>query len=156
MSDMHDQHVTYYPEHAHRQVVLICGPPGSGKSTLARQLSTNVIELEGIIADTWQRRLKLFGRACYRVGRNPSASAAVVRGAPTQAERDHHVRLCKPAKVIVLLTPADVCHQRATQRNRPNVDGEHSAIDAWWEAWSREAAGIITPPTQRHSASRAW
>ena len=129
---------TVYPEHANRQVTLICGPPGSGKSTLARQLHTNVIELETINADTWQLRLKLFGRACYRVGKDPVARAAIVRGAPTQAERDHHVELCKPARVIVLLTPAETCHQRVAERNRPRVEGEHAAIDAWWQAWNDE------------------
>ena len=132
------QDVTLYPQYARRDVTLICGPPGSGKSTLARQLHGHVLELESITADTWQARLKLFGRACYRIGRDPMARAAVVRGAPTQAERDHHVELCKPSKVIVLLTPADVCHQRVAERNRSTVAGEHEAIDAWWQAWSVE------------------
>lgn len=145
------QEVTEYPENARREVVLICGPAGSGKSTLARQLQSYVLELETITADTWQLRLKLFGRACYRIGRNPMAQAAVVRGAPTQAERDHHVDLCKPSKVIVLLTPADVCHQRVAERNRSTVAGEHEAIDAWWQAWNAEHAA-----TAALEVSREW
>lgn len=145
------QEVTEYRQYASRQVVLVCGPPGSGKSTLARQLHSNVLELEFIVAETWQLRLKLFGRACFRLGRNPSARAAVVRGAPTQAERDHHVNLCKPSKVIVLLTPPDVCHQRVAERNRATVDGEHKAIDAWWATWNAEHA---MPSTL--NPSRQW
>jgi energy-coupling factor transporter ATP-binding protein EcfA2 len=133
-----EQVVTDHPEWTGRTVTLICGPPGSGKSTLARQLSSNVVELEAIVADTYPLRLKMFGRACYRIGRNPVASAAVVRGAPTQAERDHHANLCRPARTIVLLTPADICHQRVAERARVEVAKEHGAIDAWWDAWLRE------------------
>lgn len=139
--------VTVHPEWAARAVTLVCGPPGSGKSTLARQLHPAVIELECIVADNYRQALKLFGRACYRAGRNPLANVGVVRGAPTQAERDHHARLCKPARTIVLLVPPDVCHRRVTERNRERVDGEHEAIDAWWDAWRREHA---TP------TSRSW
>jgi len=132
------QEVMTCPQYGHRQVTLICGPPGSGKSTLARQLHNHVLELESITAETWRLRLKLFGRACYRIGRDPLAQAAVVRGAPTQAEREHHAKLCKPSKIIVLLTPADVCHRRVAERNRPSVENEHAAIDAWWRAWNAE------------------
>lgn len=136
------QEVTRYPLYAHRAVTLVCGPPGSGKSTLARSLHGYVLELEGITASTWQERLKLFGRACYRIGHDPMAQAAVVRGAPTHAERSKHVDLCKPAAVIVLLTPADVCHQRITERNRPQAESEHAAVDAWWAAWNAEVGSV--------------
>jgi energy-coupling factor transporter ATP-binding protein EcfA2 len=139
--------ITLHPEYAGRTVSLICGPPGSGKSTLARHMHGDALELESIIADTYPLRLKLFGRMCYRIGRNPIASIGIVRGAPTQVERDHHVKLCKPSRTIVLLTSADVCHQRVTERNRAEVAKEHAAIDAWWDVWRREHAT---------TTSRAW
>lgn len=139
--------VTLHLEYIGRAVTLVCGPPGSGKSTLARQLHPAVIELESIVADNYRQALKLFGRYCYRAGRNPLANIGVVRGAPTQAERDHHAKLCRPSRTIVLLVPADVCHQRVAERNRERVQGEHEAIDAWWDAWLREHASPTT---------RAW
>ena len=136
--------VTPHPVWLGRRVTLICGPPGSGKSTLARQLHAEALELEGIVADDYRLRLKLYGRAAWRIGRARLPDVGVVRGAASQAERDHHAKLCRPARTIVLLTPADVCHQRVTERNRPDVGGEHEAIDTWWDVWHREHARPTT------------
>jgi hypothetical protein len=135
------QHITEHPEWKHRKVTLICGPPASGKSTLARQLHTNVLELEMISAPTYPLRLKLYGRMAYRIGRNPMPDHAVVRGAASSTERDHHAGLCHPSRTIVLLTPAEVCHQRIAERGRAEAAGEHEAVDAWWVAWNMEHFG---------------
>ena len=136
------QHITEHPEWAGRNVTLVCGPPASGKSTLARQLHRDVVELEHMVAATHQLRLKLFGRTAYRIGRNPIANAGIVRGAPTGKERAHQANLCHPSRTIVLLTPADICHQRITERARTRAAGEHEAVDAWWRAWNLEHATV--------------
>lgn len=139
-----NQHITEHPQWAHRNVTLICGPPASGKTTLAHELHPTVIELEQFTAPTPRERLKLFGRAAYRTGRNPAANTAIIRGAPTQAERAHHEQLCKPARTIVLLTPAATCHQRIDQRARQRAQGEHQAVDQWWQAWHNEHTVITS------------
>lgn len=128
-----------------RRVTLICGPPGSGKSTLARQLHRNVLELEGIDIDDYRLRLKMYGRKAYRIGKMSFPDYAVVRGAPGFEEREHHEQLCRPSRTVVLLTPADVCHARVTERNRPTVDGEHYEIDRWWSVWNAEHSSIDDP-----------
>lgn len=123
-----------------RAVTLVCGPPGSGKSTLARQLHASVLELEDITGSTHEQRLKMFGRRAHRIGRLPVADHAVVRCAASVAEREHHERLCRPARTVVLLTPPDVCHERITARGRPTADGEHDEVDRWWSVWNEEHA----------------
>jgi MoxR-like ATPase len=140
-------HEVHHPQWSSRSVTLICGPPGSGKSTLARQLHPDVVELEDFdhLGD-YRQALKLFGRRCYRIGRSPSINIAVIRGAPTVAEREHHENLCRPARTIVLLTPADVCRQRIEARDviRP---GSLEAVGEWWSAWRAE-----NPPPEQRSA----
>lgn len=131
---------------SHRNVTLICGPPASGKSTFARQLHRQVIELETIVASDHREALKLFGRAAYRIGRSPIPDAAIVRGAPGVGEREHHERLCRPARTIILLTPAEVCHARIDQRDRDEANGEHEAVDRWWRTWYGE-----TPEPEPHT-----
>jgi energy-coupling factor transporter ATP-binding protein EcfA2 len=135
-------HEVNHQQWSHRRVTLICGPPGSGKSTLARQLNANVAELEMFADMTDDHRLQLrgFGRLCPRIGRAPNPDYAVVRGAPTLAERQHHERMVKPHRTIVLLTPADVCHHRIDDRGRLRTAGEHEAVDQWWTAWNADHA----------------
>ena len=135
---------TAHPEWSHRSVTLICGPPASGKSTLAATMHTKVIELEQFDGPTHRERLKLFGRAAYRIGRSATANAAIVRGAPTIAEREHHQQLCRPSLTIVLLTPAAICHQRITDRGRARAAGEHEAVDEWWSKWTSEHPPIAS------------
>lgn len=139
--------VVDHPQWSSRSVTLICGPPGSGKSTLARQLHPNALELEQFdeLGD-YRRALKLFGRGCYRIGRNSLADIAVVRGAAGAAEREHHENLCRPSRTIVLLTPADVCLERINARDviRP---GSLEGVTEWWSTWRAE-----NPPPEPRSA----
>lgn len=136
-----------HPQWSGRLVTLVCGPPGSGKSTIARELHPEVVELEDFdhLGD-YRTALKLFGRRCYRIGRGTSPNVAVVRSAPTVAEREHHENLCRPSRTIVLLTPADICRERINARSviRP---GSLEAIDDWWSAWRAENE----PPESRSS-----
>lgn len=127
---------------SYRRVTLICGPPGSGKSTLARELHANVAELEMFadLSDDHRLRLRAFGRLCHRIGRTRNCDYAVVRGAPTSDERHQHERLVRPARTVVLLTPAEVCHERIDERGRPTAAGEHQAVDDWWAAWVNDHA----------------
>jgi len=62
----------------------------------------------------------------------------VVRCAASIAERQHHERLCRPARTIVLLVDAAECHRRISERNRPTAAGEHAAVDEWWRVWNDE------------------
>ena len=144
---MHNDEWSVHAQWSSRSVTLICGPPGSGKSTLARQLHPDVVELEDFddVGD-YRAALKLFGRRCYRIGRNPSADIAVVRGAATAAEREHHEKVCRPSRTVVLLTPADVCRQRLEARDtiRP---GSLEAVDEWWSTWRAE-----NPPLELRSS----
>ena len=130
-----------HPEWSSRSVTLICGPPGSGKSTLANEMHGNVLELwydpnEDKAAT--RQRLKLFGRKAHRIGRLPSPDWAVIRGAPSVSEREHHENLCRPSRTIVLLTPANVCHERIDARGRDTADIEHAEVDRWWSVWRSE------------------
>jgi len=135
---MTDRVEIHHPQWSSHNVTLVCGPPGSGKSTLAASLHANVIELEQFdhLGD-YRQSLKLFGRAAWRIGRNPSANAAVVRGAPTAAEREHHEQLCRPARTVVLLTPADVCLERINAREHVRP-GSIEGVGDWWRAWLAE------------------
>lgn len=141
VSCMHDHAEVHHAKWSSRAVTLVCGPPGSGKSTLARQLHVNALELEQFEGDP-RTRMKLYGRAAYRIGRNPMANVGVVRGAPGVVEREHHEQLCRPSLTVVLLTPADICHERIDARGRATADGEHFEVDRWWSVWRAE-----NPPT---------
>ena len=137
--------VTVHPRWAGRSVTLICGPPGSGKSTLAAELHPKVLELVYDDGDVRQR-LKLFGRKAWRIGRASAPDVAVVRGAASVVEREHHENLCHPARTIVLLTPPEVCHVRVESRGRDTVGSEHAEIDRWWRVWRAE-----NPPPEARS-----
>lgn len=133
---------TEHPRWAARSVSLICGPPGSGKSTLAAEMHPTVLELERFAdVDDYRQRLRRFGLYAYRIGRASHVDIGVVRGAASVADREHHEGLCRPARTIVLLTPASVCHDRVEQRGRDTASGEHAEIDRWWSTWRSEHAG---------------
>jgi hypothetical protein len=103
------------------------------------------VELEDFdAAGDFRQALKLFGRRCYRIGRNPNANIAIVRSAASVAEREHHENLCRPSRTIVLLRPADVCRQRVEARAniRP---GSIKAISDWWATWNAEHPPIDNP-----------
>jgi len=132
-----------HPENAHRNVTLICGPPGAGKTTLALQLHPQALDIGDLPPGTARQRSKIYARKAWRIGNNPHANTAVTRGAPTEAERARQRELCKPARTVIMLTPADECHRRVTQRNRPGDPGreladQHDTIDTWWTAWQAE------------------
>ena len=130
-------HETVHAEWSTRRVTLVCGPPGSGKSTLARTLHGKVVELEDFTGDP-RTRMRMFGRTVWRIGKSSSADAAIIRGAPGIDERRHHEEMCRPSRTLVLLTPADICHERIAARNRPTAAGEHAEVDRWWSVWLAE------------------
>ena len=124
---------------ASRSVTLLCGPPGSGKSTLAESLHQRTVEVEHYAdADTIREQLRRYGKAVFTVGKRSTPDAAVVRCAASIAERQHHERLCRPSRTIVLLVDAAECHRRIDERNRPTAAGEHAAVDEWWRVWNAE------------------
>jgi thymidylate kinase len=142
-----------HPENQGRNVTLICGPPGSGKTTLALTLHPETLDIGEMPSGTPQARMKAYGRAAYRIGRNPSANIAVVRGAPTETERARQQELARPARTIIMLTDADTCHQRITQRNRTEgsnegrgLDSQHSTVDEWWAKWCAEGQSVAAQP----------
>ena len=94
-----------------------------------------------------RQRLRAYGLRAYRIGKTWPIDIAVVRGAPSAAEREHHENLCKPSRTLILLTPAEVCHERVEARGRDTVGVEHAGIDAWWDVWRRE-----NPQPDRRSA----
>jgi len=141
--DVTPQQVVEHPEHQGRNVTLICGPPGSGKTTLGLHLHPETLDIGEMPAGTPRERMRLFGLIAYRVGRSPHANVAVIRGAPTAAERQHQQKLCRPSRTVVMLTDADECHRRIAARNRHGIDGrdlagQHDAVDAWWIQWLTE------------------
>jgi hypothetical protein len=104
---------------------------------------------------TPRERMRTYGRKAWRAGRNPAPDIAIIRGAPTEAEREHQRNLAHPARTIILLTPAHICHERIDARARPGIDGrdiadQHAAVDAWWRAWGNENIDTIRP------TSRTW
>ena len=144
MDAITDMAICDHAEWSTRNVTLVCGPPGSGKSTMARELHGTVVELEQFVGDA-RTRMRMFGRTVYRLGRKSNADAAVVRGAPSIAERQHQESLCHPARTIVLLTPPAVCHERITARGRPTAAGEHGEVDRWWAVWISENTPTDNP-----------
>lgn len=131
--------VTDHPQWKSRRVTLVCGPPGSGKSTMAAALHPRVIEVEDFAdAETPREKLRRYGRAVKRVGRDLRPDVAVVRCAASVEERQHHESMCRPAKTIVVLVGADECHRRVDERGRPTSAGEHLAVDEWWRVWDAE------------------
>jgi broad-specificity NMP kinase len=142
-----DPHIVIeHPQWQNRAVTLICGPPGSGKTTLGLELHPSTLDIGEMPPGTPRQRMKAYGKAAHRIGRNLSADIAVVRGAPTLEERTHQQNLCRPSKTVVLLTDAATCHDRVTKRDRspePGADGrglseQHGAIDSWWIAWESD------------------
>jgi GTPase SAR1 family protein len=141
------RHVIEHPENQGRNVTLICGPPGSGKTTLAMTLHPQTLDIGDMPAGTPRERMKAYGRAAYRIGRDQSANVAVVRCAASETERARQQELTRPARTIILLTDADTCRQRITQRNRTEGDDEGrglvsqaGAVDDWWSKWDGVAS----------------
>jgi GTPase SAR1 family protein len=135
-------HVIEHPENQGRNVTLICGPPGAGKTTLALTLHPQTLDIGDMAPGTPRERMKAYGRAAYRIGRNTAADIAVVRCAPTETERARQQELTRPARTIILLTDADTCHQRITQRNRTEdssegrgLESQAGAVVDWWAKW---------------------
>jgi len=131
-----------HPEWAGRNVTLICGPPGAGKTTVGLRLHPRTLDIGELPPGTPRQRTRLFGRMAWRIGRNPDANVAVIRGAPTQRERKHQQDLCHPSRTIIMLTDAATCHERVTKRNRTDaaqhgrgLQDQHGAIDEWWRRW---------------------
>ena len=132
--------VTEHERWSHRRVSLVCGPSGSGKSTLAAELHPDwIVEVERFVdAPSIREKLRRYGLAAHRVGRGINADDAVVRAAAEAAEREHHEKLCRPARTIVLLTPLEVCHERIDRRGRPQAAREHDSAIEWWRLWNEE------------------
>jgi len=141
-----DPHVVIpHPEWWGRSVTLICGPPGSGKTTLGLRMHPRTLDIGELPPGTPRGRMRTFGRMAWRAGRSADPNLAVIRGAPTRAEREHQQQLCRPSRTIILLTDASVCHERVSRRNRSEgdewgrgLDGQHAAIDEWWCRWYAE------------------
>ena len=132
--------VTDHEQWAGRTLTLICGPPGAGKTTLALTLHPTTLDIGELPPGTPRERSRLFGRLAYRAGRNTNPNLAVTRGAARVTDREHLEGLTRPHRTIILPTPADICHERITKRNRAGVDGrdldgQHAAVDLWWSAW---------------------
>jgi hypothetical protein len=146
-----DPHIVIeHHENLGRNVTLICGPPGSGKTTLALTLHPQTLDIGEMPPGTPRERMKAYGRAAYRIGRNPSANIAVVRGAPTSQERSRQQELARPSRTIIMLTDADTCHQRIERRNRTEgsdegrgLDAQHSTVNEWWAKWCAESPAEI-------------
>jgi len=145
-----DPHIIIeHPENKGRAVTLICGPPGSGKTTIALQLHPKTLDLAEMPRGEPRDRMRSFGRQSWRIGRSRTPDVTVIRGAPTKAERDKQLSLCRPARTIIMLTGATTCHQRVAARNRNptadadagGLDGQHHGIDVWWSRWDNN-----TPP----------
>jgi thymidylate kinase len=136
------QAIITHTQWARHNVTLICGPPCSGKSTLARLLYRKVIELERYKHADLRHNLRAYGRDVATLGRQPSACAAVIRGAPTAAEREHQEQACKPRQTVILLTPAALCHARIDER--AEIEGiarwstpaaQHAEVNRWWRLY---------------------
>lgn len=155
MIDITDPHlIIEHPQWAHRSCTLICGPPGSGKTTLGLQLHPRTLDIGELPPGTPRERMRTFGRLAWRAGRSPHPNLAIIRGAPTQPERDHQADLAHPARTIILLTDADTCHQRVNQRARTHSEqhgrglaDQHRAIDDWWKRW--DGARTVQGTTQQ-------
>lgn len=138
--------------------ILVAGPPAAGKTTWVRERAAPgdlVLDWDEILAAlsglpayerpeplTYYANVAVMAvlKALRGAGRNGIArppSSFVIRTAPKPLQREAYA-LPLPAglgaRVVVLATPADVCHARidADPGRQPTAAAQHDAVDAWW------------------------
>jgi len=130
---------------------IVCGPPASGKSTYVSERAS----FTELVLDLDDIKATLSGLPVYQPGRawrdeavrhrnselgKLSAAYAKLGGAwlivgePTPEKRLWWRIKLRPLSIIVLATPAEVCHARidADPRRDAVRDLHHAAVDAWW------------------------
>ena len=142
--------VRWHYANADRNVTLVCGPPGAGKTTFALTRHPETHDIGEMERGTPRERMRAYGKRAWKIGRNESANIAVVRGAPDHKTRTHLEHLTRPALTVVMLTSPELCHERIRNRNRDgydgrDLDGQHSAVEQWWEVWETEPAHYGAP-----------
>lgn len=128
------------------RIVILAGPPCAGKTTYAHEhaisadeiLDYDVVFAEISGLDLYERE---FGQADavgaeFQRRLERIRQGFVIRCAPEKQHRAILRRTCG-ATSIVLAVPAEVCHARLRESDRPDTAKQrlHQAIDGWWDLY---------------------
>jgi hypothetical protein len=137
---------------------LVCGPPASGKTTYVEQhlgINEQVLDLDFIKAQVsglplYQPGIAYLDEALRQrntqLGELHSpycrlAGCWLIVTAPKVEHRLWWRGKLKPMSVLILATPADVCHARidADDRRAMVRDLHHREVDRWWASYTKGA-----------------
>ena len=157
---------------------IVCGPPAAGKAAYVEAHATYtelVIDLDAIRAELsemplWQPGYGWFNEAVRERNRRlGSLSSRYVRlggawlivPAPKLESRLWWRGKLKPLSVVVLATPAEVCHARidADPRRALIAAQHHAAVETWWRDYEPERANersAVQGEGETHPRSRQW
>ena len=139
---------------------LVAGPPGSGKTTYVHthaQRGDLIVDYDLIFRalsglDTHDRPTDLRGHVLdardavlSRLEIRPGEvqRAWIIHAAP-KAEQRASLRARFDARVVLMLTPREVCAQRLAARDRSG--GWQAALDAWWSTYDPSPSDEILTP----------
>jgi 5-methylcytosine-specific restriction endonuclease McrA len=136
---------------------IVCGPPGAGKAAYIEAHASYtelVLELDAIRASLsgqplWYPGMAWFTEAVRHRNRelgklsSPYAKggAWLVVPAPKLETRTWWRTKLRPLSVIVMATPAPICHDRIDSDPRRALvrDQHHAAVDRWWAEYEPAA-----------------
>jgi hypothetical protein len=114
-----------------REVILVAGPPCAGKTTYVAAHARP----GDLVLDQDELGARVMQRAVVRVAAMPAGRAWVIRCAPNPERRQQLAEQIRADRVVLLVPPMEVLHERAKQR--PDIRRQMQTIRAWF---AREAA----------------
>jgi hypothetical protein len=129
-------------------LTIVCGPPAAGKTTYVEDhanpedlvIDLDVIgsRLAGDVGHDWSRSYLIDAlgernRYLREISKPCSWPAAwLIVGAPGEKEREWWKDKLQPKEIVLLVPPADLCHERIKGRGGVRELQQHRAVDDWF------------------------
>lgn len=126
---------------------MLFGPPGAGKSTFIRAHATEAdtivdsdIEADKLGIDRYTvnnservRILEARNNALRRLAEDPAPRAWFAAIGHKAKIRSHWLNALKPKRIIVLLTPPQLCIERIKATRATNIESQIAAVTAFYK-----------------------